>query len=107
LSANHSCESKNRHFGGFSPDLPPFALLLTVHFAENAQTTFTFEIDNVTCGSNGVPDGGMTVGLLGMALLGMSVIRRKLDKQGNRRFPILVFKKQARGFRRGLFHFQR
>jgi hypothetical protein len=80
LSANHSRESKNRHFGGFSTDLPPFTLLLAVNFAENAQTTFTFEIDIVAYGSNGVPDGGMTVGLLGMTLLGMSVIRRKLAK---------------------------
>jgi hypothetical protein len=60
-----------------------------------------------TDNGDNVPDGGMTVGLLGMALLGMSVIRRKLAKQGNRRFPILVFKKQVRGFRRGLVHFQR
>jgi hypothetical protein len=31
-------------------------------------------------GRDSVPDGGMTVGLLGMALVGMSVIRRKLAK---------------------------
>jgi hypothetical protein len=40
---------------------------------------FTFEMDNIAYGTS-VPDGGMTVGLLGMALVGMSVIRRKLAK---------------------------
>jgi hypothetical protein len=37
-------------------------------------------LDNVVLTSVGVPDGGMTVGLLGMALVGMSLIRRQLAK---------------------------
>ena len=40
-------------------------------------------LDNVlltTVSNSRVPDGGMTVGLLGMALVGMSVLRRKLAK---------------------------
>jgi hypothetical protein len=44
---------------------PPAPNGNTVQFNDNGDT---------------VPDGGMTVGLLGMALVGMSVIRRKLAK---------------------------
>jgi hypothetical protein len=42
--------------------------------------TFTFEIDNVAYGDYGssVPDGGMTFGLLGGALVGLRALRRRL-----------------------------
>jgi hypothetical protein len=41
---------------------------------DNYNPTYTFDSRET------VPDGGVTVGLLGMALVGMSVIRRKLAK---------------------------
>jgi hypothetical protein len=41
-------------------------------------TTFTFEIDNVAYGST-VPDGGMTIALLGGAFAGLQALRRKLS----------------------------
>jgi len=41
--------------------------------------TFTFELDNVAYGSNSsVPDVNMTAGLLGGALVGLQMLRRKL-----------------------------
>jgi hypothetical protein len=40
--------------------------------------TTTFEIDNVSYNNNGVPDGGMTIALLGGTLAGLQALRRKL-----------------------------
>ena len=41
---------------------------------------YTFEMDNIAYGDiNGVPDGGMTVALLGGALVGLQALRRKVN----------------------------
>lgn len=40
-------------------------------------TTNAFEIDNVAINSVGVPDGGATVTLLGLALVALAAVRRK------------------------------
>ena len=46
---------------------------------EAATGHFTFEIDNVAYANySGVPDGGMTVGLLGGALVGLQALHRRL-----------------------------
>ena len=42
-------------------------------FTDNYTVTYTFE-------SSGVPDGGTTIALLGMGLLGISALRRKLSR---------------------------
>jgi hypothetical protein len=39
---------------------------------------FTFSISTSTTTSTGVPDGGTTVGLLGIALVGIAILRRQL-----------------------------
>ena len=52
-------------------------------FGGNITYTFTSDSDGVWTGGGGsstVPDGGETIGLLGMALAGMAMIKRKLVK---------------------------
>jgi VPDSG-CTERM motif len=44
----------------------------------NGQFSNTFYLDDVTVNLVSVPDGGSTVSLLGFALLGVAVLRRKL-----------------------------
>ena len=39
-----------------------------------------FAMDNLTINGQGVPDGGTTISLLGCALLGVAVLRRKFGK---------------------------
>jgi hypothetical protein len=48
---------------------------------EATSSLFTFEIDNVAYGAAGVPDGGTTIALLGMSLLGLSALRRNLSSR--------------------------
>jgi hypothetical protein len=55
--------------------------ITSVEFLNN--TSSGFEIDNMSVNAptpTPAPDGGMTASLLGMALVGMSIIRRKLAK---------------------------
>jgi hypothetical protein len=42
-----------------------------------SSTQYAFELDNIAYNGNGVPDGGATLALLGLAFAGLALIRRQ------------------------------
>jgi hypothetical protein len=50
----------------------------TLEFRGRSSPAFDF-LDNVSVTGAGVPDGGLTVSLLGCTLLGLAALRRKLS----------------------------
>ncbi|RYD31840.1 MAG: VPDSG-CTERM sorting domain-containing protein [Verrucomicrobiaceae bacterium] len=56
-------------------DLPSFTSV------KATSPSFAFEFDNVAYNQNAVPDGGSTVSLLGLSLLGVTAAARRLNKR--------------------------
>lgn len=59
--------------GGFDPTPGTWSFQVTSTSGTNANARFSFQSSN-----NAVPDGGMTVAFLGLALVGVEGLRRKL-----------------------------